>query len=650
MDRNNLTGLLLIALLIIGWMYFFAPDTPKGSQTTTRTDLPTDSTGQLPAQPDSLKQATPTADTTTVVVGVVQSDSARLAGQFGAFAPVATGKAQQLRVQTEQLEVVLTSHGGQLAGVYLRDHKDFRGDLLPVMPEGPNTYQNLTFGHANLVIHSKDLYYTPSVHEDVTLSGEQVQQVRLRATVAPGSYLEHVYTFHGTGYEIGYELITVGLEKLIRGNFLDLTASVGIPWTEKNHNEQLHRTQVFYRSDEEVESLDAASDEKEEVTGLVSADWVSFKSMFFVATLMGAEDFSDVSVRAEPLVIDRDPMPRQDLQRLSADMRINLRSAESDSVRMTWFVGPTDRSLLAAYKKGLAEQLKLGWGPIGWINKGVIEPLFGLLQGFTHNYGIIILILAVFIKLVLSPLTYRSYVSNAKMQAVNNMPEVKELDEKYKDDPTKLQQMKMQFYSQVGVSPLAGCIPMLLQMPVFFAMFTFFPQSIELRQQPFLWADDLSSYDTLIDFGFKLPLLGWSHLSGFALLMTISQLGYTYVTQQSQTFTGPMASMKYMGYIFPFVFFFVLNSYSSGLSWYYLVMNVMTIVQTYAIKATINQDKLHDKILAAREKRSKSGKATGGGLGGWLEKQQKKQEQIIKERNDQRFGNPQKKGGAKPRK
>lgn len=624
MDRNTATGLALIAVLIIAWAYFFAPTPPtKPQQPATAATAPA----------DSLK-----ADTTHKAAPVQQekekSADTQLADRLGRFASVGKGTDKTIRVTTDKLQLQVNTHGGQLQPVILREFKTYDGQPQSVFPAGADSKFAILFRHNNRIIDSRDLYYTPSLQTDVTLAGDKKQTLSLRAEVEPGKYLEHVYTFSGNTYDVGYQFRTVGMDELITNNNYDLHASILVPRSEKNYETQRNETTIYYDYSDGLEKLDPTKKELVEKVEQGSTKWVSFRTQFFSTAIIAATPFEAVSMKTMPM----DVGITGGLKKMEAYMQIPYRHGAEESAQFTLYFGPNSYSELKQYGLKLEDQLELGWAIFGWINKFLIMPVFKFLEGFTTNYGLIILLLAVFVKTLIFPLTYRSYLSTAKMQIVNSLDEVKEMDEKYKDDPLKLQNMKMQFYNSAGVSPFAGCIPLLLQLPILGAMFNFFPKSIELRQQPFWWADDLSAYDPIINFGFNLPLLG-NHIAGFALLMTISQVAVTWIMQRGQTPTGPAAQMQFIGYLMPVVFFvFFLNAYSSGLSWYYLVVNVITIVQTYGIKAFVNEEKIKAQIHETRANKKKGTPAKGGGLTGWVERQQKKQQEILRERAKMRRG------------
>jgi YidC/Oxa1 family membrane protein insertase len=400
-----------------------------------------------------------------------------------------------------------------------------------------------------------------------------------------------------------------------------------------------------YAEDDEVESMDGTESDSIAERTPASIKWLAFKSQFFSLGVMADDRFKAGALLTQV------PMPLTEkseiVKKLGAEMYVPYGHKPQESHKFTLFFLPNDYNLLKKYDIKLERIVNLGWGPIKYITMLIIG-IFGFLERFFDSYGVIIALLAVIIKIVLSPLTYRSYLMGAKMQVINKMPEMLAIDEKYKDNPTRLQQEKMSFYREIGFNPFAGCIPALLQMPILFAMLSFFPHSIDLRQKSFLWAEDLSTYDSIWTFGY-VPLINTiygDHVSLFALLMTISTLIFTYIQQQSQPVSANTpAALKYMPYIFPFIFLSVLNNYSAGLSYYYFVLNLLTIVQTIVIKLTLNEDKIRAAIQANKIKLAGK-RAKPSRFQKWMIESQKRLEEQQRQAQKHR-GNPPSKPSAK---
>ena len=631
MDRQSLIGLSLIFLIVMAWAVFFPPEPPPARPSA----APADSTAAAPAA-DSVSpapSATPTAAPAAASASAPVDSARQRAERYGRFATVAAGEARTLRVTTDRHDMVLSTQGGRIVGATLRGFYTNDSLPLPILPDGPGTRLSVQFRHGGRILDSGELYFTTTQREPIVLSGQQTATVTYRAEVESGRAIELIYTFGGDRHDVGVAVRLIGLGELITNNDLQLRAALDVPRTERNLVDQRNNTTVFYNYSGDIERLNPMENEevqKESPQG--SIRWVALKSMFFTVGLLPQKPFEAATVMTTP-VSPAETELTGTVKRLETYVQVPYGHGPDERTELRLYLGPNDFNVLKEYPDQFEDQMEMGWTFIGWINKYIVLTVFKTVEGWTRNYGLVILALAIFIKLLISPLTYRSYLSNARMQVVNSLPEVKELDERYKEDPLKLQNAKMAFYQSAGISPLAGCIPALLQLPILIAMFNFFPKSIELRQQPFAWAPDLSSYDSILNFGFSIPGIG-DHLSGFAILMTISQLAYTYISQQGQSFTGPNASLKYLGYIMPVIFFAVLNSYSSGLSYYYLLINLLTIGQTFAIKAFINEEAIKEKIHKTRATKGKAPAKTSG-LARWLEEQQKKQEAILRERRQQ---------------
>jgi len=337
--------------------------------------------------------------------------------------------------------------------------------------------------------------------------------------------------------------------------------------------------------------------ESEQLTSPVK--WISIRQKFFISAIIADQSFSSGEVK-----ISANPLDSTVVKDASMQANFPVEYASSGKAKFSYYFGPNDYEVLPGVTEGFRENLDLGWPPMSWINRFVIIPIFKFLEGFIGNYGIIIVLLVLFVKLILLPLSYKSYLGMAKMRLLK--PELDIIKEKNGDNMTQAQQDQMKLYQQAGVNPFSGCIPLLLQMPILFAMFYFFPVSIELRQKPFLWAEDLSTYDSIINLPFTIPFYG-SHVSLFVLLMTASTIIYTWQNNQLTSVQGPM---KTMGYIMPVIFMFVLNSFSAGLSFYYFVSNLVTFAQQAIIKRFVDEDKIKT-VMDEHKKKYLAGESTG---------------------------------------
>ncbi|MDD4554199.1 MAG: membrane protein insertase YidC, partial [Bacteroidales bacterium] len=480
---------------------------------------------------------------------------------------------------------------------------------------------SLQFGFSffsnNRIINTGKLYFQP-FWPDAKEAGKPVLRatgkdsvsfgMRLFAAASdsafdPEKYIEYIYTIRGDEYMLGYRIRFVNMTDVVdpATKFLVLNWNENLSRQERSLSQERMNTTVYYKIlDDEVDYLSESKDE-EKVMKNERLKWVSFKQQFFSTTLIAGDFFTDPGVRVATL-----PGPRSYLKSMSAELAIPFVPSEKKDISLSVYYGPNKFYGLKKYHLDMEKIIPLGWGffLMAWINIYAVIPVFTFLGNFGWNYGIIILILTILLKIVLFPIAYKTYKSSAKMRVLK--PEMDELSKKFpkKEDAMKKQQATMDLYKKAGVNPMAGCIPLLLQMPILIAMFRFFPSSIELRQQAFLWAHDLSSYDSIWTFpgGFSIPYYG-DHVSLFALLMTISSILYTKINDQMMGSTQQqMPGMKTMMYLMPLMFLFWFNDYSSGLSYYYLLANLLTFAQIYIIRATIDEKKLHAQIEANRKK------------------------------------------------
>ena len=389
-----------------------------------------------------------------------------------------------------------------------------------------------------------------------------------------------------------------GFDQLLTGDNLTFNWVNILRPIEKDLTDSRDQSTITFYSDADgFDELDQRSKDQETEVFASPLKWVTIKEKFFLSSIIAKNNFAGGEVQTSVNASDSSVV-----KRASVKLFIPRNSLANGKAEFKFYVGPNDYKQIGKVTKDFAKNVYLGWPPVYWINKFVIFPVFHFLTQYITNFGLIIIILVILLKLVLFPLSYKSYLSMAKMKVLK--PELDEIKERVGEDMTKVQQEQMKLYSQVGVNPISGCIPVLLQMPILFAMFYLFPASIELRQQPFLWAEDLSTYDSIVNLPFVVPFLG-SHISLFTLLMTISTLIYTWQNNQISSVQGPMKSMSY---IMPVIFLFVLNKFSAGLTFYYFVSNLVTFAQQAIIKRFVDED----KIKAIMEDNRKKNAANGG--------------------------------------
>lgn len=627
MDRNSATGLILIIAITIGYFAFMSTrEVPVPTQTRVTEPVENAQTGdsnfQSPIQPS---EATALSD-------LPASDSLRqlaMKDMYSDWYPLTQGEESLVEIKTDLLTLRVNTRGGSIAKAYLNEYKTFDSLPLPLIDD-PRDQFFVEIPYRSRSIRTDDLYFTPSA-KSLTLTGSDSATLTLRAAIDGGRYIEQVYTFRGDAYDVGYAYKMVGLKEFM-GNqsFYELFWTSYLPKTELSVSNMRQKTTIAYRNSGSVDDLGYGETEEENLQTPV--DWVSFKSQFFSTILIADKPF-----RQGKLVKYFDEGVDSVNAVMNAKLTRDMRKGEEVVDNYRFYLGPNEYTTLTSYKLDLQKEMDLGYFGINFINIGTTY-IFKFLERFISNYGIIVIILAILIRMLVLPFTYKSYVSMGKMRVLNNTPEMKALDEKYKGDAQKLQVEKMAIYREMGVSMLGGCLPMLFSYPFLIALFFFFPQSVELRQQSFLWANDLSTYDSIIRLPFEIPGYG-SHVSLFCLLMAISTFVYTLYQQKSQP-TAANNQFKYIAYIMPIFLLFFLNKYASGLSLYYLTANLISIAQTNVIRYFVNDEKLLEKMRATqKEIKSKKGKKgstkTKGRLEKWMESQQKKQQELTKSKQKQ---------------
>lgn len=626
MDKNAVTGIVLITAMLMAWFYFFAPEPPQPAPPQAEAS---NINTPLPAEADTLEQA-------VVREQIAHADSAHLQDAYSDFFPLVSGTNQEITVKTDMLTARLNTKGGAFSSVNLVKYLTYDSLPLPIIAPNDSNKQYFQFLFSNRKISSEDLYFEPVGPTEITVTGSDTKDLRLRAQIDENRYVEQVYTFTGDKYDVKYQVNLVGLNADLKNTYYEMVWAVNVPRTELSVDNMRRKTTLLYNEAGEVDDLGVGED-PENIKLPNGVDWVAFRSQFFTATLAGGKAFRSGNLE----MISPPEGTMEWIREMKARLTVDIDKGSTISNDFIFYMGPNEYNILSSYDQKFEKQMDMGWWIIGWINIGTVY-VFKILERSISNYGIIILIFTVLVKLIVFPMTYKSYVSMAKMRVINETPEMKGLDEKFKEDPQKLQMEKMNIYRQMGVSPFGGCLPMILQYPILISMFFFFPQSVELRQKSFLWATDLSTYDSVLDLGFTIPFYG-DHISLFTILMAISTMVYTLYSQQSQP-TAANAQMKYIAYIMPVFLLVFLNNYASGLSLYYFAANLITIAQTTGIRYFMDDKKLleemHAKQVAKKGKKGKKGSsgASKSGIQRWVENQQKKQQEMTKKRQDQAPG------------
>jgi len=616
MNKNTIFGLLLIFVILIGYSYWTTPSKKEVAQMRRTYD-----SLAYVQRADSIAamQAVKNKAIADTAQKVPVTDTASLTSQhgdnnrFGTFASASVGKDAFYTVSNDLMSLRISAKGGKIQSVALKGFQTF--DSLPlILFDGDSSRFGLEFNTQDLkFINTNDLYFKPYFNgkpvagDNYAVSGNDSLQFVMQLSPAsdsiaePRHYIQFVYTLKGNNYQIGIAAKFAGMQDVMAQNTRDLNLDwkINMIRQEKNLENERNQSTIFYMDNTgEVNYLSETKDAKERISTPVK--WISYKQQFFAVSLISKSDFN--SVEMETVTTNKSKVGRS-VKNMQSSIIIPFDPAKDQTVNMSMYAGPLKYKLLRKLDLNLERQIPLGWSffLLAWINRFAVLPVFNFLEGFDLNYGIIILILTVLLKILLLPIAYKTYLSSAKMRLLK--PEVDEIGLKFpkKDDAMKKQQATMALYKKAGVNPMAGCIPMLLQMPILIAMFRFFPASIELRQQSFLWAHDLSSYDSILNLGFTIPFYG-DHVSLFCLLMTISTILYTKMNNDMMASSNQMPGMKTMMYLMPIMFLGFFNSYSSGLSYYYLLANLFTFAQMFIIRRFVNEDKLHLQLQENKKK------------------------------------------------
>lgn len=576
MDRNTLIGLVLIFGILAGSFYLMKPTEQELRQEQRLQDsLKRVREGLAPIS-DTVRSKTQTTVDSTEILN-------------SAFGSARLGDEQVITLENELIVAQISSKGGQVKSVQLKHETNYDGAPLMLIDDAQNRF-GFVFKANDENINTSDLNFTPQ-GGNISVTGESAESVSFRLSYSDTQYLEYTYSIKGNDYNLALDVKAVGIH-----NLMDIkTNSIGLNWEttlmqkEKNVKSERERSTIFYKElAGSVDNLSESSDDKEKIEDKLN--WIAFKQHFFSAAIISNQPLNNselsVSFDSNPDVVKH--------YKAAADLDF---SAQKDNhYTFNFFFGPNQYKVLKAQGNDFQKIIKMGWGPMGWINMFITVPIFDVLDGLHLGYGLIILILTLILKGVLFPLTYKSYQSMAKMRVLK--PQIDEIKEKVgNDNPMLLQQETMKLYKQAGVNPLGGCLPLVLQMPFTLAFFFFFPNLFELRGESFLWVKDLSTYDAPITFP---PIFGIGHISFMCVLMTLTTLVTTWYNNAT---SGAAANnqMKYIGYFMPLIFFFVLNSFPAGLNYYYFLSAVFTLLTQFIIRQFLDDDKILAKIEAHKK-------------------------------------------------
>jgi len=582
-DKNTATGIFLISIILLIFNIFFAPEIPQENVNSNVTS----------------EQIENTSENTPLEIDNV------------IFKQEKNTETQTKVLENEKVKISISSLGGKISSVILKEFTTH--DSLPLdLFVADSSKFNLQF-FSNELVNTSDLNF---------IAIEELNTIKMRLMIDSLNYFEYIYSLTEDDYLIDFDINIIGMENIISKNvnYMNLQWEMSAPQTEKSKSNQEMYTgvQYQYNSNNEVDYLSFNSTDEDKINSKLN--WVAFKQQFFSAILIAKDGFQ------KPTILSSKKYEKSEhIKRMSAVFELPFNHKSEEQLNFQFYFGPNHYKTLKSYGRSFEELIPLGWGIFGWVNQYVVINIFDFLNKYFTNYGIIILLLTIIIKLVLSPFTYKAYLSQAKMKVLK--PEIDKLNDKFKGkkDPMKMQQETMNLYRKAGVNPMGGCLPMLFQFPILIAMFRFFPASIELRQKSFLWADDLSSYDSIMSLPFEIPFYG-DHVSLFTLLMTISTLMYT--RMNTSMATGQMAQMKWMMYLMPIMFLGFFNNYAAGLSYYYFLANMITFSQQFLMKRMIDEN----AILAQIEKNKKNPKKKSS-FQKKLEELQKRQEAKMKRKN-----------------
>ena len=626
MDKKSIIGIAVVAVLFLGFAYFNSQQQKEYQEQKAAYEAYVDSVAA------AARAAAPIADSVASGNGVqAEAAAAEVAAAVRerqvetlgeSLTAAREAEAEEFTVENDVISVLFSTRGGQIKGVTLKDYTKYapRGkrDRKIEMMDPATARFGLSFylknGLKNVPVNTLDYVFTA---QPVAGEADGAKSVVMRLPVAEGAYLEYRYLIYNTeaperDYLVDFDVRLVNMAPEMANQ-----TQIQIDWAnttfqnEKGFQNENMYTTLSYRFPNEtsIEELGMSESTKSKNIS-TQVNWVAFKQQFFSSVFIAPDNVSYAN-----LAFDTAAPESSLLKTFTAQMGLPY-TPQTEGYDFAFYFGPNKYSILKKVDDAngadihLERLVPLGWGIFGWVNRWCVIPVFDFLRNYIGSFGIIIFILVLLVKLVISPLTYKSYVSMAKMRLVK--PQIDELAKKYPkpEDAMKKQQATMELYKKAGINPMGGCIPMLIQMPILIAMFRFFPASIELREQPFLWADDLSSYDSVLNLPFSIPFYG-DHVSLFALLMAVSMFGYSYFNYQQTASSQPqMAGMKFMMvYMMPIMMLFWFNSYSSGLCYYYLLSNIFTIGQTLVIRRMVDDNKIHAIMQANAAKKSKGKKS-----------------------------------------
>ena len=601
LDLNSIIGFVLISGILIWMLYSNAP-TPEELKEKEKKE-------QVEKQTKEVKTVTSTVAATPVSDSTKNAAAQAQLGSFGYSATLPSATDNVTEIKNEVLSLKISNKGGYIVDATVLGFDQFEKNSKKAVQliKDNNASLDIALNTTdNRTLHTKDMYFEPKL---TTEGKNQVLTMQLKA--GPDQFLEYRYVLKPNEYMLDFAIRSQGLEKVVNTSKpLDLEWQLKSYRNEKSVSYENRYTElVFEYEDGKDDYLNAAKDSEDEANDV---SYIAFKQHLFTSILLTDTKFKTAKLKSDNLV-DDEKVDTVFTKNFTAQVPLEFKNGALN-YNMNWYYGPAKYEILDGYERNLDEVLPLGWGIFGWINRYIFIPVFGLISSIGIGYGMAIILFTILVRIVMSPVTYKSYLSQAKMKVLR--PEIMELNEKFKDNPMKKQQETMKLYSKAGVNPMAGCLPALMQLPVFYALFQFFPSMFDLRQKSFLWADDLSSFDAVIQLPFHIPFYG-SHVSLFPILASIAIFFYMKMTTGDQAMSTPPQEgmpdmgkiMKIMIYISPVMMLFFFNNYASGLSLYYFISNLITIGIMLVIKNYIvKEDKIHAQIQENKTKEKKETK------------------------------------------
>ncbi|GAB3521809.1 membrane protein insertase YidC [Emticicia fontis] len=610
-DKNQIIGIVLLLAMWAGYMYFM-PSTPPQEQ---KPAIPAEATKVAP-------KSNPVTDTTAIKAA------------FGDFASAAVGTAQDLVVENQDAKYIFSTQGGSLKEVILKNYstyEDFKGGTKKPMTlfDSKTSTMNLEVQTNKGKIDLKKLYYTTANQSTVVKAGDSTKVI-FKLALADNQTVEQIYTIKGSGYIVDYDIKLTGLDGVVQGENARLYWQDNLKVLEHDINENRKSAQINYWDAKSDDFDDIGSNKvgNDEISLVDPVQWFSFKQKYFITGFV-AKNQPMVNPKFKLTTPETNPNV---VKTAEVETALPLTDLKGGKGNYRFYFGPNDYASVKTVTTGFHRNVYLGYDFVKPINRYVFVPLFNLAENLISNYGLLIIVVVLVIKTALTPLIYRSYMSSAKMRIL--APELNEIRAKVGDDQVKMQQEQMKLYQQVGVNPLSGCLPMLLQMPILMSVFFLFPNMIMFRQKNFLWASDLSTYDYPISWATNLPIVG-NHISLFVVLMTLSSLAFTYYNNQITPDQPGPVDMKKLSYVFPIVFFFVLNSFPAALSFYYLVSNVITIAQQQIVRRFVDEDKIRGILMENKKKYHANPQAAKKGkFAQFMENQVKMAEESRKQQEE----------------